>query len=100
VNLLLLGYTEIDSKNLRSTSLIGVLFLLFNLNQNPKLRSKHMNRVEVLDRVGGLLLLPNTEIATTKQVAEFYDVGYEAIATLVKRNKGELEGNSLKLINF
>lgn len=32
-----------------------------------KLGSKYMNHTEVLDRVGGLLLLPNTELATTKQ---------------------------------
>lgn len=45
---------------------VGVLFLLFN----SKLREKHMNRIEVLDRVGELLLLPNTELATAEPIAD------------------------------
>lgn len=30
-----------------------------------------MNRVDVLEKVKGLLLLPNLEMATTQQVADF-----------------------------
>lgn len=52
-----------------------------------------MNRREVLDRVGGLLLLPNTEPATMKQIAEFYGVDVEVIKSLIKRNRTELESN-------
>jgi len=54
-----------------------------------------MNRVEVLDRVGGLLLLPNTELATTKQVAEFYGISQEVIRDNIRRYKEELEANGL-----
>ena len=59
-----------------------------------------MNRTEVLDRVGGLLLLPNTEIATTKQVAEFYGVPPKTINTVFERNKEELESNGVKHLRF
>ena len=44
--------------------MVCFLYAQIDLITNPKLRAKHMNRVEVLDRVGGLLLLPNTELAT------------------------------------
>ena len=57
-----------------------------------------MDRVEVLNRVGGLLLLPNTESATTRQVAEFYGVGYQVVNKLLHRNREELEANGMKVI--
>lgn len=57
-----------------------------------------MNRVEVLDEVGVLLLLPNTELATTKQVAGFYQVDRETINKLIQRNRDELEENGAKVM--
>lgn len=57
-----------------------------------------MDRVEVLNRVGGLLLLPNTELATTRQVAEFFGVGYQVVNKLLHRNREELEANGMKVI--
>lgn len=64
------------------------------------LRAKHIECVEVLNRVGGLLLLPNTELATTKQVAEFYGVGIEAIKAIYHRNREELENNGAKTSGY
>ncbi|MBD7935933.1 hypothetical protein H9655_02735 [Cytobacillus sp. Sa5YUA1] len=49
-----------------------------------------MERVEVLDRVKGLLLLPNTELATTQQVADFYEVGKHVISMILSRHKDEI----------
>ncbi|MGE0998942.1 hypothetical protein ACQGR7_17455 [Bacillus sp. Gnz1/3] len=49
-----------------------------------------MNRVEVLDKVKDLLLLPELEMATTSQVADFYEVANPVIKKLVNRNKDEL----------
>ncbi|WP_255256252.1 ORF6N domain-containing protein [Bacillus pseudomycoides] len=54
-------------------------------------RDNLVERVEVLERVKELLLLPNMEMATTSQVAEFYGVETEVIRQLSKRNKDELE---------
>lgn len=59
-----------------------------------------MNRVEVLDKVGVLLLLPNTELATTKQVAEFYGIPHRTINTVVQRNREELENNGMIHMKF
>ena len=71
-----------------------------DLITNPKLREKHMNRVEVLSKVGDLLLLPNTELATTKQVAEFYGVELNTLKQLIKRNSEELETNGVKMTSY
>jgi hypothetical protein len=40
--------------------------------------------------VKGLLLLPSMEMATTKQVAEFYEVDIQAVRKVYQRNKEEL----------
>ncbi len=59
-----------------------------------------MNRTGILDRVGGLLLLPDTEVATTKQVVEFYGVETKAIQWHVKTNREELESNGVKTLKY
>lgn len=62
-----------------------------------KPKVQHINRTEVLDIVGGLLLLPNTElVATTKQVAEFYGVPINTMQSVMKNNRVELEANGMK----
>ena len=64
-----------------------------DLLQRKEAREDCISRVEVLDKVGELLLLPNTEYATTEQVANYYNVGQEAIRKLFQRNKEELVHN-------
>jgi len=59
------------------------------LLEDKQLRDGNISRIEVLDKVGGLLLLSNTEVATTEMVAKFYGVGIEAIQSLYKRNCDE-----------
>lgn len=65
---------------------------------NVKRREENMNRVEVLDAVKTLLSLPNTELYTTEMVANYYEVGIEAIQSLIKDNKEELKTNGFKLM--
>jgi len=60
------------------------------------LREKNLERVDVLNRVGTLALMPGTEFATTQQVADFYQVTKQAINSLVFDNKEELTENGLK----
>lgn len=49
-----------------------------------------VGRVEVLDKVKGLLLLPNLEMATTRQVADFYGVKISVLSMLVSNNREEI----------
>ena len=64
-----------------------------DLLQRKEAREDCISRVEVLDKVGELLLLPNTEYATTEQVANYYKVGIEVVRKLFQRNKEELVHN-------
>ena len=66
------------------------------LLEKKDLREEVISRTEVLDKVGELLLLPNTEYATTEQVAEYYKVGKEAIRQIVVRNGDELKNDGIK----
>ena len=60
-------------------------------------RDKNIGRVEVLDSVGNLLLLPNTELTTAKMVAEFYGVDETTITRTVKKFSGEVESDGYRL---
>lgn len=67
------------------------------LLEQKELREKNLGRIEVLEQVKELLLLGNSEFATTEMVAKYYGVGLEAIKSLIKDNKEELTFNGLKL---
>ena len=54
------------------------------------LRDKNVGRFEVLEKVKDLLLISGTDYAVLSQVADYYEVGLEAIASLVKDNREEL----------
>ena len=58
---------------------------------NENLREELVEHYEVLDKVKELLLIPGTEFATTQQVADFYEVGLEAINSLIKDNRDEIK---------
>ena len=60
------------------------------------LREKVIGKVEVLDKVGNLLLLPNTEYGTTEQVANYYKVDIEVIKKIATRNEDELISDGYK----
>ncbi len=66
------------------------------LLESKELREKLVVKVEILEKVKKLLLIPGTEIATTQQVADFYEVGLEAIKSLVKDNREEIIEDGLK----
>lgn len=53
-------------------------------------REKLINRVEVLDKVKELLLIPRMQFTTIQGVADFYEVEYKAIDSIVRRHKNEL----------
>ena len=54
------------------------------------LRDTNVSRFDVLEKVKDLLLISGTDYAVLSQVADYYEVGLEAIASLVKDNREEL----------
>lgn len=67
-----------------------------DLVESKKLREKFISKVEVLDKVKQLILLPNTNFATQEQVAEYYEVPNKTIDTIINRHKNELESDGFK----
>lgn len=66
--------------------------------ENEMTRKDLINRIDALDKVKQLVTLPDTELMTTRMVAEWYEVGEEAIKSIVKRNKNELSENGVKVL--
>ena len=62
----------------------------FQLVEKRELREEFIGRMEVLDKVGDLILLPSTEFATTEQVATYYGVTTRHIEDIISNNKEEL----------
>lgn len=68
------------------------------LIENHNLRMEYIDRVEVLDRVGKLHLLPKSIVATTSMVADFYKVPQQAIYSLVHDHKGEIVSDGYRTV--
>jgi hypothetical protein len=69
------------------------------LTESPSLRAVHAGRVDVLDKVKLLSLLPDNVHATTELVAAYYEVTPEAIDQIVKRNRAEVEENGYRVLS-
>ena len=59
-------------------------------------REKLAVHIEVLDRAGKLLTMPKVNMATTKQIAEFFGVPEKTIEKVYDRNKEEFEKDGAK----
>lgn len=68
------------------------------LVESKTLRSRHLDKVDVLGKVAALAMLPGNEFATVKQVAEFYGVKQEAVNSLVKDHRAELMANGYAVL--
>lgn len=68
------------------------------LLESRALRTEHVSRVDVLDRVKALSLLPDGVHADIPIVAAYYEVSTGTIESLVRRNREELEGNGLRVL--
>lgn len=66
--------------------------------ESLKTREELIGRTEVLDKVKELILLPNTEYATTQQVADYFEVGESAIKSLVFDNNEEVASDGYKVL--
>lgn len=61
------------------------------LLEQKTLREEAAKHIEVLEKVKHLLLIPEMEVMTTKQVADYYDCPLETVLTCYKRNKEEID---------
>ena len=68
------------------------------LIENKEVRVAKLDRIEVLDRVGGLVLLPVKDVATSKQLSEYFNVNLDTLNSCILENKVELESNGMKVL--
>lgn len=64
---------------------------------NKELREQTMARVEVLDKVKQLFLIPEFKCMTVKQVADYFAVDAETIQKQYQRNKDEFDNDGVIL---
>lgn len=68
------------------------------LIESKSLRESYIDRTDVLDKVKKLRLLPDDVNGSIELVADYYEVGREAISSLIKDNREELEADGLKVL--
>jgi len=66
--------------------------------EEKSVRDNLVERVEVLSRVKELVLLPNIEAATLKQVSDFYSVNEVTVKQLVRYHNEEFKSDGYKAI--
>lgn len=62
---------------------------------DKSIREKCIERTEVLDKVKKLLLIPQMECMTIRQVAEYYEVDYNTVKLCYQRNKVEVDNDGV-----
>lgn len=69
-----------------------------NMVDNKELRQKYIDRIETLDKVKTLFLIPRLEMITLKQVAEFYEVDFKTVEKCLERNREEIELDGILMV--
>ncbi len=67
--------------------------------ESKDMRDKFIGRIELLDKVKRIFLLSELECLTTKQMADYFEVGIEAIQMQYKRNKVEFDEDGVTTKN-
>ena len=70
-----------------------------DLIENKELQDKLIEKIETLEKVKKLYLIPGTEYATTEQIAKFYDVELERIKKICVRHIDELKLDGMCIKN-
>ncbi|GGX35173.1 hypothetical protein [Streptomyces chryseus] len=68
------------------------------LLESRTLRDEHLVRVDVLDKVKALVMLPDGIHMRTEDVARYFEVSTEVLKKVVQRHRAELNGNGLQVL--
>jgi hypothetical protein len=63
------------------------------LVEQKEIREQYIERIDILDKVKTLLLLPDISLATIEQVASYYEVKIDAIVWHLRKNEDELKSD-------
>lgn len=64
-----------------------------NMVDNKEERQKYIDRVEVLEKVKKLFLIPQLDMMTARQIADFYEVDMHTVQICYQRNKKEIDSD-------
>lgn len=70
-----------------------------DLINDKEAREKLVERVEVLDRVKDILLIPGTDVATITEIADFYKVSVDSIQKIYQRNTTEIDMDGIHVVS-
>ncbi|QNE76144.1 hypothetical protein F0344_17315 [Streptomyces finlayi] len=68
------------------------------LLESRALRVERMGRVDALDKIKSLVMLPDGIHVRTEDVARYFEVSTEAVKKVTQRHRAELEENGLTLL--
>lgn len=68
------------------------------LTESRTMRAQTIGRTDALDKVKALAMLPDNLHVTTEMAAAYYEVDTQAMHSLVRRNRDELEQNGMRTI--
>lgn len=70
-----------------------------DLLENKELREKLVVRVETLEKVKELFLIPGTEVATLNEIAEFYEVPTDTVKRVYQRHTAEINEDGIRVMS-
>lgn len=66
-----------------------------DLMEKSELRNQLINRIDVLNKVKELFLIPKIEMIPMRQIAEFYETTVYAIRNTYQRHKEEIDSDGV-----
>jgi hypothetical protein len=72
----------------------------FDFMSNKDIRNEYINRIEILEKVKQLLLLPDINLVTREQVANYYEVNESAIRKIEIKNRDEIDLDGFKVFKM
>ena len=70
-----------------------------DLISKSELRNQMINRIDVLNKVKKLFLIPKLEMMPTNMVADFYEVDQKVIRQILLRHKEEIESDGVESLS-
>ena len=70
-----------------------------DLINKKEMRDKYIDRLDILEKVKALLLIPEVNLMSTGMVAKFFDVPVATIKTVYLRNKDEIDSDGVKTLS-
>ena len=74
---------------------------VIDLTKEKELREELMNeeRIDILEKVKQINTLPNTDLTTTKFLANYFVISKDTVKKVIRRHKEELESNGMRYNN-